>query len=219
MVIDKHSHIIEFNELATFPSREDSIHKKVIQALNETNRNMTSSWTFDKDLSSLHSDPIFMPKEFLQQRGFEIIMVFLAVSLLHTIILSLFKKYNPAAKNLEHWRESCQVLNMIVNIFFRNIRDTLPLFPSISCCFLGIHYQPMGSFCHFRGRASWLSNMVYHHWYFHNKRTSHHAYASHEFRMCGFYKYQLLQRTSLLHCIFLWCGRNLIRSTSSDEYL
>lgn len=96
----------------------DTVKKNVIQAFNETNKNKDSSWyLLGEKLSRLHSDPIVMPKTFLEQRGLEIFIVIIVCILLHFMILSVLKRNRPVSKEIEYWRESTQLLNMVVNFY------------------------------------------------------------------------------------------------------
>jgi len=97
---------------------EDTVKQNVIQTFNDTNRSMKFSWNYlGEELSSLHSHPIFMPKTFLEQRGLEIFIVIIACVLLHFMILSVLKRNKPSSKDIECWRESTQLLNMVVNFY------------------------------------------------------------------------------------------------------
>lgn len=93
---------------------EDTVKQNVIKVFNETSNRINSLW-MGNELSSLHSNPIFMPKELIGMHALEIMIVFLTCAILHFIILTVLKRNYPTSKNIEHWRESTQLLNMVVN--------------------------------------------------------------------------------------------------------
>jgi len=95
---------------------EDSVKRNVIKAFNEKSNRIKSLW-MGNELSGLHSNPIFMPKELIGMHGLEILVVFLTCAILHFSILTILKRNKPSSKNIEQWRESTQLLNMVVNLF------------------------------------------------------------------------------------------------------
>lgn len=95
---------------------EDTVKQNAIKSFNETIQNINSSGhMLGEKLSRLHSNPIFMPN--LEQRGLEIFIVIIACILLHFMILSILKRNKPGSKEIEYWRESTQLLNMVVNFY------------------------------------------------------------------------------------------------------